>query len=168
MWMPGSGMWTGSGKPAGWTRNPNVQFGEGGAGTFSDGKLNTGIKDPRCRFVLEQLAAAGAPESILWQAKPHVGTDRLRLAVKGLRKEILRLGGQVRFGWRVTDLLTENGVLQGLQVMSPEGERDLACSAAILAIGHSAGIPWTCSAPRGCAWSKSPLPWGCGLSIPAG
>lgn len=116
----------------------NIQFGEGGAGTFSDGKLNTGIKDPRCRFVLEQLAAAGAPESILWQAKPHVGTDRLRLAVKGLRKEILRLGGQVRFGWRVTDLLTENGILQGLRVMSPEGERDLACSAAILAIGHSA------------------------------
>ena len=103
----------------------NIQFGEGGAGTLSDGKLNTGIKDPRCRFVLEQLARAGAPDSILWQAKPHVGTDRLRLAVKGLREEIQRLGGRVLFGWRVTDLLTEGGALRGLRVATPEGEREL-------------------------------------------
>ncbi len=116
----------------------NVQFGEGGAGAFSDGKLNTGIKDPRCRLVLEALAAAGAPESILWQAKPHVGTDRLRGAVKGLRKEILRLGGQVRFGWMVTGLLREKGRLTGLTVSSPEGPRELPCCAAVFAVGHSA------------------------------
>ena len=88
--------------------------------------------------MLEALAAAGAPESILWQAKPHVGTDRLRGAVKGLRKEILRLGGQVRFGWMVTGLLREKGRLTGLTVSSPEGPRELPCCAAVFAVGHSA------------------------------
>lgn len=116
----------------------NVQFGEGGAGTFSDGKLNTGIKDPRCRLVLEELAAAGAPESILWQAKPHVGTDKLRQAVKGLRQEIIRLGGQVCFGWQVTGLQTDGGRLVGISVQTPEGEKTIPCRQAILAIGHSA------------------------------
>ena len=82
----------------------NVQFGEGGAGTFSDGKLNSGIKDPRCRRVLEQFVAAGAPEEILWQAKPHIGTDKLQDTVRGLRNEIIRLGGQVCFYHQVTDL----------------------------------------------------------------
>ena len=65
----------------------NVQFGEGGAGTFSDGKLNSGIKDPRCREVLQTFARMGAPEEILWEAKPHIGTDRLRTVVKNLREE---------------------------------------------------------------------------------
>ena len=76
----------------------NVQFGEGGAGAFSDGKLNTLVKDVsgRNRKVLELLAEAGAPEEILWQNKPHIGTDLLRRAVKNIREEILRLGGQVQ------------------------------------------------------------------------
>ena len=75
----------------------NVQFGEGGAGAFSDGKLTTGIKDPRCREVLNTLYRMGAPEEILYLAKPHIGTDHLRNVVKNLRNEIIRLGGEVRF-----------------------------------------------------------------------
>lgn len=118
--------------------NCNVQFGEGGAGTFSDGKLNTGIKDARCRFVLEELARAGECPDILWQAKPHVGTDRLRHAVRRLREEILSLGGEVRFGWRVTDTVLHDGALTALVVQTPTGEQTLPCSRAIFAIGHSA------------------------------
>jgi len=116
----------------------NVQFGEGGAGTFSDGKLNSGIKDPRCRRVLEQFVAAGAPQEILWQAKPHIGTDKLQDTVRGLRNEILRLGGQVYFHHRVTDLVIEGGALTALVVSTPDGEREIPCRQVILAIGHSA------------------------------
>ena len=79
----------------------NVQFGEGGAGTFSDGKLNTGTKDPHIRYVLEEFAACGAPEEILYDAKPHVGTDRLHLVIPALRKRIEALGGEFRFSHRV-------------------------------------------------------------------
>lgn len=75
----------------------NVQFGEGGAGTFSDGKLTTGIKDPLCRFVIDELANHGAPEEIRWSAKPHIGTDRLAEVVRNIRKEIISLGGEIRF-----------------------------------------------------------------------
>ena len=113
----------------------NVQFGEGGAGTFSDGKLNTGIKDPRIRRVLETFVAAGAPAEILWQAKPHIGTDKLQGTVRGLREEIIRLGGQVLFHHQVTDLVITNGALSALIV---NGEKEIACSHAIFAIGHSA------------------------------
>ncbi|MBR0447037.1 MAG: FAD-dependent oxidoreductase [Clostridia bacterium] len=116
----------------------NVQFGEGGAGTFSDGKLNSGIKDPRCRRVLEQFVAAGAPQEILWQAKPHIGTDKLQGTVRGLREEIIRLGGQVYFHHRVTDLQISGGALTALMVATPDGEREIPCRQVILAIGHSA------------------------------
>ncbi len=116
----------------------NVQFGEGGAGTFSDGKLNSGIKDPRCRRVLETFVEAGAPPEILWQAKPHIGTDQLQGTVRGLRSEIIRLGGQVHFFHQVTDLVVENGLLTALVVSTPEGEKELPCRQVILAIGHSA------------------------------
>ena len=116
----------------------NVQFGEGGAGTFSDGKLNSGIKDPRCRRVLEQFVEAGAPREILWQAKPHIGTDKLQGTVRGLREEIIRLGGQVYFHHRVTDLQIVGGVLSALTVDTPDGEREIPCRQVILAIGHSA------------------------------
>ena len=78
--------------------NVNIQFGEGGAGTFSDGKLNTGTKSPHIRHVLEEFVAAGAPEEILWQAKPHIGTDKLVDVVRNLRKAIIAAGGEVRFG----------------------------------------------------------------------
>lgn len=116
----------------------NVQFGEGGAGTFSDGKLNTGIRDPRCRLVLEELAAAGAPEEILWQAKPHVGTDRLTEAVRGLRRQILALGGEVRFETQAVGIHCEHSTLTGLTLQTPDGTEELSCDRVILAIGHSA------------------------------
>lgn len=116
----------------------NVQFGEGGAGTFSDGKLNSGIKDPRSRHVLQTFVDAGAPEAILWQAKPHIGTDLLRETVRSLRQKILRLGGQVRFYTQVTDIVTENGQLTALIARTPEGEEEIPCRQAVLAIGHSA------------------------------
>ncbi len=116
----------------------NVQFGEGGAGTFSDGKLNTGIKDPRCRHVLEMFVEAGAPASILWQAKPHIGTDKLVDTVRGLRQEIIRLGGQVRFFTQMTDLVIQNGRVCALRLRTPDGEQELPCERVILAIGHSA------------------------------
>lgn len=116
----------------------NVQFGEGGAGTFSDGKLNSGIKDPRSRRVLETFVAAGAPPEILWQAKPHIGTDRLQSTVRGLREEILRLGGQVFFRHQVTDIVIVGGCLSALIVDTEDGQREIPCRQAIFAIGHSA------------------------------
>ena len=116
----------------------NVQFGEGGAGTFSDGKLNTGIKDVRCRFVLEELAKAGGCPDILWQAKPHVGTDRLRDAVKHIRREIISHGGDVRFGACVTDIVVRDGALAALKVKTAAGEEEVPCNHAIFAVGHSA------------------------------
>ena len=112
----------------------NVQFGEGGAGTFSDGKLNSGIKDPRCREVLKTFVRMGAPEEILYHAKPHIGTDKLRCVVRAMREEIKVLGGEVRFETRLTGLKFENGVLTGAEIV---GET-LPCDRLILAIGHSA------------------------------
>lgn len=116
----------------------NVLFGEGGAGTFSDGKLHTGIKDPRCRMVLKELAKAGAPASILWQAQPHVGTDYLRRAVTGLRHAIETAGGQVLFRHQVTDIRVSDGALTGLTVATPAGKQVIETDRAIFAIGHSA------------------------------
>ena len=84
----------------------NVQFGEGGAGAFSDGKLNTGTKDLRHRWILRQLVDCGAPESILTDAKPHVGTDKLHIALKNLRRKLLFLGADIRFGHRLEDVQT--------------------------------------------------------------
>lgn len=113
----------------------NVQFGEGGAGTFSDGKLNTGVNNPRIAWILEQFVAAGAREDILYDAKPHVGTDVLLDVVQNLRKRIIALGGEVRFCTQVTGLEQENGELRAL--MTQTGER-IPCKKAVLAIGHSA------------------------------
>lgn len=112
----------------------NVQFGEGGAGTFSDGKLNTGIKNPRCRDVLEALVRSGAPEEILWQSRPHIGTDHLVRVVMGLRSEILSLGGEVRFGARLDGLFVENGAVRGVSVCGEQIDADTV----VLAVGHSA------------------------------
>lgn len=112
----------------------NVQFGEGGAGTFSDGKLNTGVNNPRIGWILEQFVKAGAREDILYDAKPHVGTDVLLEVVQNLRKRIISLGGEVRFCTKVTRILTENGHVAGVQT---ENET-IPCEQLILAIGHSA------------------------------
>ncbi len=117
----------------------NIQFGEGGAGTFSDGKLTTNTRDPRCRSVLAMLVGAGAPEEILWQAKPHIGTDNLTGAVRRLRMEIESLGGEVRFGTQLSDvLLGSDDVLRGVVTQSDRGREEFAAEVLILATGHSA------------------------------
>ena len=113
----------------------NVQFGEGGAGTFSDGKLNTGVNDPRIDWVLSQMVKAGAREDILYDAKPHVGTDVLLTVVQNIRQRILNLGGEVRFQTKVTGLQTENDRICG--VLTEAGD-EIPCDQVILAIGHSA------------------------------
>ncbi|ERI95299.1 pyridine nucleotide-disulfide oxidoreductase family protein [Clostridiales bacterium oral taxon 876 str. F0540] len=111
----------------------NVQFGEGGAGTFSDGKLTTRIKDNRCDYVLESFVKAGAPAEILYSGKPHVGTDILKIVVKNIREEIIALGGEVKFNSRLEDLIIKNNILQAVIVNGQE----IACDNLILAIGHS-------------------------------
>lgn len=113
----------------------NVQFGEGGAGTFSDGKLNTGVNNPRIGWILEQFVAAGAREDILFDAKPHVGTDVLLTVVQNIRRRIIELGGEVRFNTQVTGLHSENGMLTGLEI---NGIETVECDRAVFAIGHSA------------------------------
>lgn len=116
----------------------NIQFGEGGAGTFSDGKLTTNIHDSRCAHVLETFVRAGAPEEILWQAKPHIGTDLLPGVIKNIRARILRAGGEVRFETRLCDLRLENGRLRGVAAEC-RGERlEIDTDTLILAAGHSA------------------------------
>ena len=146
----------------------NVQFGEGGAGTFSDGKLNSGIKDPRCRQVLETFVAAGAPQEILWQAKPHIGTDKLQATVRGLRNRIIELGGQVLFRHQVTDMVVENGILTALIVSTPEGEREIPCSHVILAIGHSARDTAEMLHRRGLPMEQKPFAVGVRVEHPRG
>jgi len=113
----------------------NVQFGEGGAGTFSDGKLNTGIHNPRIHWILEQFVRAGAAEDILYDAKPHVGTDVLLTVVQNIRRRILSLGGEVRFCTQVTGIQTEGNRLTGLVTQTGE---EIPCDTAVFAIGHSA------------------------------
>jgi hypothetical protein len=116
----------------------NVQFGEGGAGAFSDGKLNTGTRDIRHRFILEQLVSCGAPEDILIDAKPHVGTDYLHIALVNLRRELLDLGADIRFESQLTDIEIQNGHLTGITVTGPQGAYALPCRQLVLCPGHSA------------------------------
>jgi len=116
----------------------NVQFGEGGAGTFSDGKLNTGTKDPRGEHILRTFVRFGAPKEILINAKPHIGTDHLKHVVKAMREEIIRLGGEVHFGARMTDIIRKDGKICALSYEDMQGIHELTCAQVILAIGHSA------------------------------
>lgn len=113
--------------------NSNVQFGEGGAGTFSDGKLTTRIKDLRCAFVVEEMVKAGAPEEIMYKGKPHVGTDILKDVVINIRKEIIALGGEVRFNSKLENLVIRDKEIKAVIVNGEE----IPCEALILAIGHS-------------------------------
>ena len=117
----------------------NVQFGEGGAGTFSDGKLHTGTKDIRCRKVLEELVKAGAPEAIRYTAHPHVGTDLLPAVVKRIRESILSLGGEIRFHTKLTRLLFQGDQITGVVLQKLHGTSEMVDTRhVILAIGHSA------------------------------
>ena len=118
----------------------NVQFGEGGAGTFSDGKLNTNTHDPRIGYVLREFVAHGAKQSIVYDAKPHIGTDVLVKVVRNIRQTVIDGGGEVRFGAKVTGLQTENGTVKGVIV---NGSEVIETDDVILAIGHSARDTFT-------------------------
>jgi uncharacterized FAD-dependent dehydrogenase len=145
----------------------NVQFGEGGAGTFSDGKLTTRIKDYRSRVVLEELVMAGAPEEILWLGKPHIGTDILRNVVVRIREKIIAAGGDVRFGCRVDQFEAENGELRGLQYSQSDGSTEfLPVKHLILAVGHSARDTFEALKHAGAALAAKPFAMGMRIEHP--
>lgn len=143
--------------------NSNVQFGEGGAGTFSDGKLTTRINDAHIADVLDAFIEAGAPAEIKYLHKPHIGTDLLRGIVKNIRLEIIRLGGEVRFGAQVTDIERENGELLALIV---NGEERIECAAAFFGIGHSARDTYRMLYERGLAMEAKPFAMGVRIEHP--
>ena len=138
----------------------NVQFGEGGAGTFSDGKLNTGIGGKEPAYVLRRLIEFGAQPRIAWDAAPHVGTDVLTTVVENLRKHIEELGGEVRFGCRLTDLNIQNDHLRGITAETSAGTEQIACDVLFLAIGHSARDTFELLLRRGAAMEAKPFAMG--------
>ena len=116
----------------------NIQFGEGGAGAFSDGKLTTGIKDRHCQTVLKELYDHGAPEEILFLARPHIGTDRLPQVVAAIREEIVSLGGTVLFNTKLTGIQARAGQIETVEYSDEKGKQEITTDALIVAIGHSA------------------------------
>jgi uncharacterized FAD-dependent dehydrogenase len=152
----------------------NVQFGEGGAGTFSDGKLYSQIKDPRHlgRKVMQEFVQAGAPEEILYEAHPHIGTFKLVKVVENLREQIIALGGEVRFEQRVTDVLIEGGPdgrrVHGLTVLDQASGRTstLAARHVVLALGHSSRDTFTMLHRRGVAMQAKPFSIGFRIEHP--
>ncbi len=138
----------------------NIQFGEGGAGTFSDGKLTARSKDSRCSIVLERLVQAGAPAEILYINKPHIGTDILKPVIKNIRSSIIRLGGEVRFDARVTGVVIEAGAAKA--VIVNENER-IESNVIIAALGHSARDTYQMLHDRGVA--VIPKPFSIGVRI---
>ncbi|MBQ6331870.1 MAG: hypothetical protein IJI34_03755 [Clostridia bacterium] len=116
----------------------NVAFGEGGAGTFSDGKLTTRIRDPHIDGVLREMIACGAPDEIAYLAKPHIGTDRLRTVVGNLRKRIEAAGGEVRFSAKLADLRMRDGAVREVLIREKDRETWEPCAALLLAMGHGA------------------------------
>ncbi|BCA79573.1 FAD-dependent protein [Desulfuromonas sp. AOP6] len=142
----------------------NVQFGEGGAGTFSDGKLTTRVNHPWTRLVLETLVRFGAPADILIQAKPHVGTDRLRLVLIHFRQELLRLGVDIRYQTKLTDVLTHKGHVCG--AVLGDG-LTAACDALVLAPGHSARDTYEMLASVGVRMQAKPFAVGVRVEHPS-
>ncbi len=118
--------------------NSNVQFGEGGAGTFSDGKLTTGIKDARIKKILEEMVNAGANSEILYKQKPHIGTDALKGIVSNIRKKIIELGGEIRFSSKMIDIETNGNQISGVKIEENNKVYTLQCDKLVIAIGHSA------------------------------
>ena len=150
----------------------NVQFGEGGAGTFSDGKLYSQIKDPRHlgRKVMHEFVKAGAPEEILVEAHPHIGTFKLVKVVESIREQIIALGGEIRFEQRVTDVLIRDGALQGLEVLDQaQGQTyKLPARHVVLALGHSSRDTFAMLWDRGVALQAKPFSVGFRIEHPQG
>ena len=146
----------------------NVQFGEGGAGTFSDGKLYSGIKDPRHlgRKVLTEFVAAGAPEEILYVSKPHIGTFRLVTMVESIRAQVEALGGEYRFGTRVVDLVIEEGERRHIRGVVLEDGEVLAANQVVLAVGHSARDTFEMLRDRGVYLEQKPFSIGVRIEHP--
>lgn len=144
--------------------NSNVQFGEGGAGTFSDGKLTTRIKNPLARQVLQTLVEFGAPEDILLQAKPHIGTDRLRGVLKRFRLELQKLGVEVCFNSCLSDIQRQAAQLVAVTVNDADA---LACDALVLAIGHSARDTYALLEKKGFRLEAKPFAIGVRVEHPA-
>jgi uncharacterized FAD-dependent dehydrogenase len=141
----------------------NLHFGEGGAGTFSDGKLTTLIHDPRCRKVLEEFVAAGADENILYLNKPHLGSDRLPVIIRRIRETIISLGGEVRFQSRVDDLLIKDNKMAAVAVA---GQGSLEAPAVLLAPGNSARDTFTMLMERGVELQAKPFSIGVRIEHP--
>ena len=146
----------------------NVQFGEGGAGTFSDGKLTTGTKSPHIRHVLEAFVAAGAPEEILWQAKPHIGTDKLPAIVRNLRKRIVAAGGEVRFLSRLAGIAMREGSLSAVRIEDEKtGEvAEVPASRLVVACGHSARDVFEFMREEGFLLERKPFSMGVRIEHP--
>lgn len=144
----------------------NVQFGEGGAGTFSDGKLTTGIKDPLCRIVIDELAFHGAPEEIRWSAKPHIGTDRLAEVVRSIREEIISLGGKIIFNCKMTDIIVANGYIHGIKIKRDGREEDFQTDTVLLCTGHSARDTVEALYNRGVRMMQKPFSVGARIEHP--
>lgn len=154
--------------------NSNVQFGEGGAGTFSDGKLNTLVKDQagRNRKILEVFVEHGAPSDILYRHKPHIGTDQLRDVVKNMREDIIKMGGEVLFNTKVTDLLINDKIITGIEIESKNedtnkiSKKSIMCDTLIVAIGHSARDTFEMIYNRGLNISKKSFAIGVRIEHP--
>lgn len=141
----------------------NVQFGEGGAGTFSDGKLTTRISDPRCDRVLQEFHKYGAHEEILFKAKPHIGSDVLKQVVAEIRRKIIGLGGEVRFKSKMTKLMIVNGKVTGIII---NGKEEIDADIVILAIGHSARDTFQNLFETGVAFQRKPFSIGVRIEHP--
>lgn len=146
----------------------NVQFGEGGAGTFSDGKLTTGTKSPHIRHVLEAFVQAGAPDEILWQAKPHIGTDKLPAVVKSIRERIISAGGEVCFLTRLVDIELAGGAVRSvvLEDSRTGARKAVEASRVIVACGHSARDIFELARDRGFALERKPFSMGVRIEHP--
>ncbi len=138
----------------------NIQFGEGGAGTFSDGKLNTGTKDSRIRKVLSEFAAHGAPQEILYLAKPHIGTDRLRTTVRNIRRTIESLGGTYYFETKLVGLKTADGRVTGVILEHNGTQTAIDTGHVVLAIGHSARDTFEMLHRKGIMMEQKPFAMG--------
>lgn len=135
----------------------NVQFGEGGAGTFSDGKLTTNIKDFRSHYILKEFVKAGAPKDILYEAKAHIGTDYLEIVVRNMRETILSLGGQVLFETKFIDFQEANGKVKSITVLKDGHRHSMYCDHLILATGHSARDTYRLLYDKGIHMARKPF-----------
>jgi uncharacterized FAD-dependent dehydrogenase len=146
--------------------NANFQFGEGGAGAFSDGKLKLGRMDYRRFFVLGQFVEAGAPKEIMYDSRRHIGTDRLPEAVRGIRKKIVSLGGEMLFGAKVTDIIIKDGSVRTVRYETSGGAAELEADSVILAVGHSARDTFDMLLARGAKLVSRPIAVGVRIEHP--